>query len=76
MEPALVLPDLRGPAVSTCSFGLTFQVEHKHEAALNRSALVRFCDRIDVGEMSRPAVLALNGGLQLSLNHIHLFQSV
>jgi hypothetical protein len=26
--------------------------------------------------MSRPAVLALNGGLQLLLKHVHLFQSV
>jgi hypothetical protein len=26
--------------------------------------------------MSRPAVLALDGGLQLSLNHVHLPQSV
>src|SRR5689334_20589844 len=40
MEPALVLSDLRGPAVSTFGLGVTLKVKHEHMTALNRSALV------------------------------------
>ena len=76
MEPALVLPDLRGPAVDALSLGVAPKIEHKRDPALNWTALVCLRDRIDVGQLSRPAVLALNGGPQLSLNHVHLFQSV
>jgi hypothetical protein len=40
MELALVLlPDLRGPAVSARSLGVAHKVEHEHDPALNRSAL-------------------------------------
>jgi hypothetical protein len=72
MELALpILSDQRGPTVSALCLGVTFQVKDEHDAVPNGSGVERGRERIDVGEVGSPTVLALDGRLQPSLGHVH-----
>ena len=72
MELALVpVPDRRGPAVSLLRLRMALQVKDEHDAVPNGSRPQRGRERIDVGEVGSPTMLALDGRLQPPLGHVH-----
>src|SRR3954468_13888535 len=67
MERALgAVPDRRGPAVSALRLRVALQVKDEHDAVPNGSLPQRGRERVNVGEVGSPTVLALDGRLQSS----------